>query len=172
MTVRLETERLILRRPEPRDADGFIAFYLTDRARFVGQTDRRHQAWLNFAAEIGHWEIRGWGMFAVEAKKAGRCVGIVGPFYPDGWPEHEIGWLVWPEAEGRGIAHEAALAARHYAKAELGWHRPVSYIDPKNTRSIALAERLGCTRDPDAAVPDGDTPETCLVYRHPAPEAP
>lgn len=42
----------------------------------------------------------------------------------------------------------------------------VSYIDPANARSIALAERLGARHDPDAPLPEGETPEETIVYRH------
>jgi RimJ/RimL family protein N-acetyltransferase len=41
----------------------------------------------------------------------------------------------------------------------------VSYIDRNNSRSIALAERLGAVPDPDAATPDNSDD---LVYRHPS----
>ncbi|MEL7026999.1 MAG: GNAT family N-acetyltransferase, partial [Pseudomonadota bacterium] len=50
---------------------------------------------------------------------------------------------------------------------ELGLSTLVSYIDPENARSIALAERLGAVRDDEAEKPE-DNP---LVYRHPTPEA-
>ena len=67
----VETERLILRRPLPEDAEGYTGFYLSDRAQYVGQTDKPYKAWSYFAAEIGHWEIRGWGMFAVVERATG-----------------------------------------------------------------------------------------------------
>ncbi len=162
----IETERLVLRRPDPKDADGYVDFFLSDRACFVGQTPRRHRAWVYFAGEIGHWEIRGWGMFAVTMKGEDTCIGVVGPSFPDGWPEHELGWLLWPTAEGKGIGFEAACAARRYAYENLGWKTAVSYVDRRNTRSIRLAERLGCTIDDTAS---GIDPED-FVYRHPAPE--
>ncbi len=44
-----------------------------------------------------------------------------------------------------------------------GMTRLVSYIDPRNSRSIRLAERLGAKLDPKAAKVDPDD----LVYRHP-----
>jgi RimJ/RimL family protein N-acetyltransferase len=92
---------------------------------------------------------------------------MTGPWFPEGWPEQEIGWSLWSaEAEGRGFALEAAQAARGYAYGDLGWPTAVSYIRPENRRSIALAQRLGAVLDPDAATPD-DSDD--LVYRHPAP---
>ncbi|MGI9393987.1 MAG: GNAT family N-acetyltransferase, partial [Boseongicola sp.] len=91
-------------------------------------------------------------------------------WYPEDWPEPEIGWTVWAaEAEGEGFAFEAAKAARDFAFRELGWTTAVSYIDDGNDRSVALAERLGAWRDDAAETPDNDEPPV-LVYRHPVPE--
>jgi RimJ/RimL family protein N-acetyltransferase len=78
------------------------------------------------------------------------------------FPERELGWLVYPEAEGHGFAFEAATALRAWARETRKFETLVSYIDPANLRSIRLAERLGAMLDPHAARPDpGD-----LVYRH------
>jgi RimJ/RimL family protein N-acetyltransferase len=117
----------------------------------------------------GHWVHRGFGMFIFHAKGDPTPLGMTGPWFPEGWPEHELGWSVWNSAaEGKGFAFEAARAARDYAWRALGWTCAVSYIDPANDRSIALARRMGAVLDRDATAPgDGEA----LVYRHPAPEA-
>lgn len=164
----IETERLRLRGPERRDWEGFCAFFLSERARYIGGADSRRKAWQAFASEIGHWHLRGFGFWAVTVKPADDCVGLVGCWYPETWPEPEIGWTLWAEAEGRGIAYEAALAVRAHAYGPLGWTTAVSYIDHDNTRSIRLAKRLGAVLDEAASYPEDDP---CLVYRHPAPEA-
>ena len=83
------------------------------------------------------------------------------------WYAPEIGWMVLPEAEGRGIAAEAARALRDWAYATQGWTTLVSHVHPENARSIRLAERLGARLDPSAPHPEDDP---CLVYRHPGPE--
>ena len=54
----LETQRLILRQPQPRDQDAYATFFLSDRARFVQQASSRSNAWKIFAAEIGHWTMQ------------------------------------------------------------------------------------------------------------------
>jgi len=164
----LETERLILRGPEPRDCAAFVDFFMSDRARYVGGPLTRGKAWRTFALEIGHWRMRGFGMWAVTMRGSDDSLGLVGCWFPEGWPEKEIGWIMWRDAEGKGIAHEAALAARDHAYGVLGWPTAVSYIDQPNARSIRLAERLGAARDDAAQCPDG--PEPCLVYRHPGSE--
>jgi RimJ/RimL family protein N-acetyltransferase len=115
----------------------------------------------------GHWVHRGFGMFIFHAKGDAMPLGMAGPWFPEGWPEHEIAWSIWaPAAEGKGLAFEAATAARAYAWNALGWTGAVSYIDPDNARSVRLAERLGAVPDGNP-VPEGES----LTYRHPAPEA-
>lgn len=170
----LVTERLTLRAPAPQDADAFVAYYQTDRSRFTGGPMAPRMAWHFFGTEIGHWAIHGFGMFTVTRTGDDTPLGIVGHWYPLGWPEREVGWVLFDGAEGRGIAHEAARACIDHAYAALGWDSVVSYIDPANARSIALAERLGATLDENATPPvpirkDPEAPES-LVYRHPAPE--
>lgn len=165
-TPTLETERLILRAPAQRDFPAWDAFGRSERATFIGGPFTPRDAWRSFANVVGHWVLRGWGEFVFCVKGSDAALGSAGPWYPEGWPEREIGWSLWrAEDEGQGYAFEAAQAARAHAFDVLGWQTAVSYIDPANARSIALAERLGAERD-DAA-PRVD--ESDLVYRHPAP---
>ena len=164
MKMVLETERLILRRPLPKDKDACVRFFMSDRAVGVGGPFDHGQAWRHFAYELGHWEINDFGMWAVTMKGSDDIMGLVGPWHPDDWPEREIGWFVFEEAEGKGIAFEAAQASIDHARNVLGWTDFVSYIDKDITRSIALAERLGAKLDPEAKAP---ALHPCLVYRHP-----
>ncbi len=167
----LETERLVLRAPAPQDWDVFAAFWATERSQYQGGSRTRHDAWRNHAMLIGHWVLHGYGLFSFCHKDDDVALGVAGPFNPEGWAEAEIGWsVVQPDAEGKGYAYEAAKATRDYAFSTLGWDTAVSYIDPDNARSIALAERLGCTLDKAATLPDLPDWEGTLVYRHPAPE--
>ena len=127
----------------------------------------RRAAWREFCASLACWPLRGFGAWSVTDRADGRYLGEVGLFQPDEYPEPEIGWMVVPEAEGRGIAHEAALAVRAWAYGTLGLRTLVSYIEPANARSIRLAERMGAWLDRHApGIDPGD-----LVYRHPGPEA-
>ncbi len=164
----LTTERLTLRAPAPQDAEAFVAFYQTDRAEFVGGPKSERDAWYFFCAEIGHWAVNGFGMFTVTPQDSDDALGIVGHWYPKGWPEREIGWVLF-DGEGTGIAQEAARACVIHAFRHLGWNTAVSYIDPENARSIALAERLGAELDEAATPPVRKDPDAAdaLVYRHP-----
>lgn len=164
----VETDRLRLRCPRLDDFGAWADFRGSDRAVHLGGPNTRTEAFDKLAEIIGHWHLRGYGRWLVADKKTDAPLGVVGCFYPDDWPEPEIAWSVFAAAEGRGIAYEAALTARTYAYEKLGWTTAVSCTTPDNTRSQALALRLGATREQDFTTVDG---LALQVYRHPGPEA-
>ena len=96
----------------------------------------------------------------------GTLAGQVAVIHPPHFPETEIGWILFDGHEGQGIAFEAAKLALDYTWSTIQPASLVSYIDHRNTRSIALAERLGATRD-DAAEKYDDVD---VVYRHRRPQ--
>jgi aminoglycoside 6'-N-acetyltransferase len=59
----------------------------------------------------------------------------------------EIGWAFNPEYHGRGFATEAARELLVLAFAELSMHRVFAQLDPRNTASAKLCERLGMRRE-------------------------
>lgn len=166
----LTTERLTLRAPQAADFEAIVPFITSDRARFVGGGADKGigVAWRILAIFTGHWHLRGTGVFIMADRATGRPIGSAGPWYPGDWPEPELGWSVWDAAdEGKGYAHEAIVALRRHVYADLGWPTAVSYIDERNTRSLALARRLGCVHDTKA--PPLDREEPVQIWRHPAP---
>lgn len=165
----LKTENLILRGPEMSDVEPFIAFSADkSRSEGFGYIPQRDEAWRWFAMNIGHWHIHGYGYLTIEDKETGKPAGICGIWNPEGWPEPEIGWVVYEGFEGKGIAYEAAVAVRAWAYSELKLTTLTSNIVPDNTRSIALATRLGATFEREY-----ENVQMGLdhLYRHPAPEA-
>jgi len=164
----INTERLTLRAPRLEDFEPYAAYFASDRAKLERGRRDRAGAWKEFSAVAGQWLLRGYGGFSIEDRASGGYLGEVGVFHEEHYPEPELGWMVVTAAEGRGIAYEAALAARRWAYRTLGLKTLVSYIDADNARSIRLAERLGASRDDEAPHPED---EPCLVYRHPGPEA-
>lgn len=166
----IETARLILRRPVPGDWEAYHAFMMSERSHLFGSHGDLGKAFRSFAAWLGHWEIRGFGLFAAEDRATAATVAMAGPWAPPDWPEREIGWMVLDGvAEGKGVAFEAAQAALGHVWGALKWDTAVSYIDATNDRSIRLAERLGARLDPAAQAPDA-MGKDMLVYRHPRPE--
>ncbi|KMW60521.1 Protein export cytoplasm protein SecA ATPase RNA helicase [Candidatus Rhodobacter oscarellae] len=163
----LTTERLVLRAPTMADFPAWAAFRADPvRSAGVGGPHGVGDAWEKFAEIIGHWHFHGFGRFLVADKSTDEPLGVVGPFHPPDWPEPEIAWSVFAAAEGKGVAFEAALASRRWAYETLGWTTVISMVMPGNTRSSKLAERIGCTRDPDYVHEDMGAME---CWRHPGP---
>jgi RimJ/RimL family protein N-acetyltransferase len=167
MVPTLETERLRLRPWRNDDLDAFSAF-TSDRAttQFVGGTFSRGDSWRRIAMFLGHWQLRGFGNWAIEEKASGAFVGYGGLWEPDGWPEREVMWGLLRNYHGRGYATEAAARARAYAFQELQWPTAVSYIVAENLPSRRVAERLGATRDGTTEL-KGTAVD---VWRHPSPD--
>ncbi|MEM9754381.1 MAG: GNAT family N-acetyltransferase [Pseudomonadota bacterium] len=164
-----EAGRLRYRAPHIGDFDAFHAFGTSPRSVGVGGPfPHRHQTFDRMAKLVGHWHLRGFGRWVIADRNNDEPLGVVGPLYPEGWPEPEIAWTVFEAAEGRGIAQEAARFTRQYAYDTLGWTTAISMTTKDNTRSIALARRLGAVRDGVFDFP-GDGP--LLIWRHPGPEA-
>ncbi|PIE14161.1 MAG: GNAT family N-acetyltransferase [Rhodobacterales bacterium] len=164
----IETERLILRALTMADFPAYRDAFASQRTQYVGGPLDELQSWSNFCKETAPWTLTGLGAWAVEERDSGAFTGVIGFYNHPYFPEVELGWMVLPTGEGKGIAYEAAQAARHWAYDSAGLSTLVSYIHCDNARSIALAERLGARLDPDApACPYANH----VTYRHPGPEA-
>jgi RimJ/RimL family protein N-acetyltransferase len=143
----LETPRLTLRAFGASDFEAFAPFYGSEASRYVAGPEARPATWRRIASYAGSWFLRGFGKFVVEEKASKRAVGIVGPWYPEGWPEPEIGWTILPEFQRRGYAIEAAARAIAFAYDELKWPTAMSAIFVGNEPSFQLADKLGAKRD-------------------------
>ena len=132
----LESENLILRGPEKKDAEKVISFLIDEsRSWGFGSSPDRSDAWRWFSTNVGHWHWHGYGYFIIETN-VGEVAGLSGIWNPDGWPEPEVGWAVFDSFEGKSIAYEAACRARRWAYDELEFTTLTSGIVPNNQRSI------------------------------------
>ncbi|MEM6637071.1 MAG: GNAT family N-acetyltransferase [Pseudomonadota bacterium] len=162
---RLETERLVLRGHRFSDFEPMAQHWESPRTRHIGGPLDRREAWRDFSTDCAQWTLRGFGMWILEETSSGETAGWVGFFYPDHYKEPELGWILFEAFEGRGLAYEAALAAREYGSAQWDIKQPPSFIDIDNHRSVALAKRLGATLESTQEKDRG----SYFVYRHPAP---
>jgi RimJ/RimL family protein N-acetyltransferase len=92
---------------------------------------------------IGHWVLRGYGLWAVEERATGRFIGRIGCLEPEGFPAFEIAYTLTRSAWGRGYAREGAAAALRHARETLGRRDITSIIRPANAASIRVARSLG-----------------------------
>lgn len=142
----LETERLTLRMFRPGDlgayaemcADPEVMRYIND-----GRTLSRDETWRDMAVILGHWELRGYGLWAVEERATHSLIGRIGHWNPEGWPGFEVGWMLGRRYWGCGFATEGARAALRHAFSVLNVPHVISLIHPDNALSIRVAQKLG-----------------------------
>lgn len=78
-----------------------------------GRRWSRTESWRHVAMILGHWRLRGHGMWAVERRSDGELIGRVGCIEPDGWPGFEIGWMI-PAASTRARVTRPRPRARRW----------------------------------------------------------
>ena len=141
----LTTDRLRLRMLTNEDFDQYAAIHTDPEVtRFTTRTHMtRMEAWRHMAMILGHWVLRGYGMWGVEELETGRLVGRVGFHNPDGWPAFELGWTIGRNWWGKGYASEAARRCLKYAFEDMNRDHVISLIDPENINSIGVADRIG-----------------------------
>jgi RimJ/RimL family protein N-acetyltransferase len=167
----LETARTRLRAPALGDFPAWAEILCSDRAAHMDGPYDRDTAFVELEASVGAWALRGHGCWTVEDRATGEPLGFVCLNMEPSDRETELGYFFRDAAEGRGLALEAATAARDWAWGQ-GLPSLVSYVDPENARSGALAARLGAARDPHAEAEFAGTPDAGVaVWRHPRPEA-
>ncbi|MFV0358197.1 GNAT family N-acetyltransferase [Tropicimonas sp.] len=167
MIERLETGRLILRRPAIEDRPAYIAYYASDWRATHGPVLAAGSARPRFNAILDHWRQNGYGRFVVELKdRPGEALGLFGPHFPDSYPEQELTGQIWRrDVLGLDIGYEALLITRSHAYENLGWTGAVTYIHSENAPAIRLARRLGAAIDPHAFKPA--VLDTHDAWRHP-----
>lgn len=141
----LETARLRLRQFCEDDLDAYARMTADPEVmRYVGGAPlSREEAWRSLGYILGHWKIRGFGLWAAVEQKSGDLVGRIGLYRPEGWPGLEVGWLVDRARWGEGFATEGGAAAMREGFRALGAKRLISVIEPPNAASIRVAEKLG-----------------------------
>ena len=146
--LELETARLRFRQFREDDLDD-LARLNADPAfsRFIGGRRDRADSWRQLAMLIGHWRLRGYGWYAVTLEGEDRLIGRIGLWYPEGWPEIELGWSLDPALWGQGLATEGARACLDLARDRLGLESVISLIDPDNRASQRVCEKLGGRRE-------------------------
>lgn len=156
----LETERLTLRPPAAADYAVYKAFYADAEASAAyGGPLPAHQAWKKLAADLGHWTLRGHGMWSLEeragAGTGGAMIGGCGLVHPEGWPRAELTWWIVPAARRRGYALEASRAAISFGYDVLRWPQVETHMNDDNDAARRLALKLGGTVIAREAFPDG-----------------
>ena len=162
----IETERLMLRQFREDDWKGLHHYYSSaDATKFtVGRELTEGDTWRTMCSMVGHWQIRGYGSYALEEKSSGTVLGTVGFWYPNDWPSPEIKWALAPSHWGKGYASEAARAVQNIGHSHIPDISLISLINADNIASIRLALAIGATFEKEVLFRG----ENWHIYRHPS----
>jgi RimJ/RimL family protein N-acetyltransferase len=147
----IETPRLVLAPHGLEDFEDCAAMWADPVVvrHISGRPSTREDSWSRLARYSGHWQLMGYGYWAVREKQTKRFVGDVGlsefrrDISPslDGAPE--AGWVLATWAHGRGFATEALAAVLAWHEKRFGHGRTVCMIAPENSASLRVAEKSG-----------------------------
>ena len=155
MTPRLETARLILRAHRLTDFPAMAAMWGDPEVtRFIlGPPATPETTWARLMRYAGHWQMLGYGYWAMECRETGAFFGDVGladwhrALDPPEPAAPEAGWVLARAAHGRGLAAEAMAAVLAWADARADAARITAIFAPDHVRSLAVARRLGFGQD-------------------------
>ncbi|HEX5775149.1 MAG TPA: GNAT family N-acetyltransferase [Caulobacteraceae bacterium] len=156
----LETERLRLRGHRAGDLDALTEMWAHPIVyrHITGKASDRGETWSRMLRLTGQWLVSGFGYWVVEDKATGAFVGEVGfltgerGLDPDFADTPEAGWSLSPAMHGNGYAEEAVRA--FLAWADERYPRTVCMIDPDNTASLRLAEKVSYRKYADTNFKD------------------
>ncbi len=146
----INTARMTLSGMRPEDFERFVEIWTDpDVVRFIGgEAKTRGEAWDAFLRNAGHWQMTGFGQWAVVLQSTRQMVGQAGFFFKDRalgedfdvYPE--AGWVLLPEAQGQGLGYEAVQAAHDWFDRVIPGVL-VAVVDTRNQPSVKLARKLG-----------------------------
>ena len=145
----LETERLVLRRMRPSDAEDMYDYAsradVTEYLLWSPHPSVRYTAdYLKYIKS--RYALGDFYDWAVIEKISGRMIGTCG-FTRFDLPHNcgEIGYVLNPDFHGKGYATEAARRVIEFGFSELGLHRIEAKFMQGNDASLHVMERLGMT---------------------------
>lgn len=155
----LETPRLILRAHTKEDFAALKTIWADPLVvRFIsGQPSTEQQSWTRLMNYLGHWQLLGFGYWAIEEKSTGNYIGEIGladfkrDIYPPISDTLESGWILASSAHGKGYASEALKRVLQWADEEQTVEKTVCIITKDNLRSISLAESCGYVKTSDTS---------------------
>ena len=161
----ITTKRLILRKFVHEDWAALHAYYSDPECiRFTFQRALTEgESWRAMASMVGHWELRGYGPYAIVESGTGLVFGAAGLWFPNDWPEPEIKWALIRSRWGNGYASEAVRAIQPIAFKLLNGKPPISLINADNLASIRLALAVGATFEREMEFRSS----LHYIYRHP-----
>ncbi|WP_201494824.1 GNAT family N-acetyltransferase [Rubrivivax sp. A210] len=163
MALLFQTPRLLCRRWRRTDYGALYAVYSDPVAmRWVGEgkpiTHEACAKW--FEVTETNYSTRGYGMYAIEGKDAGKVIGFCGLIHPGGQEEVEVKYSFLRSEWGKGLASEILPALLEYGAKEHGLHRVIATVDEDHKASQRVLQKAGAKLHETRVEDDGGT--TCV----------
>lgn len=153
---KLRSDRLILCPPCIGHFETYCSFYAdAEASSFYGGPLTPVQAWRKLAYDVGHWALRGFGMWSLVEQASSEMVGGCGILWPEGWPRHELTWWIMPGARRHGYAEAASRTVLRWARKALHWDVVETHMRDENRAAHRLAIKLGGMQIARERFPDG-----------------
>jgi RimJ/RimL family protein N-acetyltransferase len=148
----LETQRLRLRSYVLEDFAAYATMWADPEVtRHIGDGSPKSEAesWTSLLRAVGHWQLLGYGSWAIDEKASRRFIGGIG--FNNSKRDRgealrdllEIGWMLAPPASGKGYATEALKAALEWGRTHFGPVRVIAITAPENFASMRVAQKCG-----------------------------
>ena len=142
----ITTPRLVLRAFTEEDVEPLYRILREeDVLRYFPPTDPlpRDRVQKMVLGLLRHWEARGYGLWAVEARSSGELMGRCGLQWLPDTEEVEVDFILGRAFWGQGFATEAGRASLRYGFEELELERMVGIVHTENIASQRVLEKLG-----------------------------
>jgi len=147
METLIETERLILRKVIPDDAeDIFLLHSDPEVQKYTGEAAVRTIAEVKEGMKTHNfkdYETYGFGRLAAVLKQTDQFIGWAGLKYLPQFDQVDLGYRLKQEFWGKGYATEASLAIIEYGFNTLELERIIAISMPENIASIRVMEKIG-----------------------------
>ncbi|MBD5506878.1 MAG: GNAT family N-acetyltransferase [Lachnospiraceae bacterium] len=144
----LQTERCVIRETTVEDVDSFYRLYeetsITEYMEPLFEDRDEEIAYTkNYIEKV--YGFYGYGMWTVLEKNSGEVIGRAGITWREGYELPELGFVIGVPWQRQGYAFEVCAAILAYAKTELLMEQVQALVQPGNTNSLRLCEKLGFT---------------------------
>ncbi len=142
----LETERCIVRETTEEDVDTFYKMYAEPSITAYMENlfeDRNKEIQYVKQYREYMYGFYGFGIWTVLWKETREIIGRIGLTVREGYEEPELGFMLGVPWQKKGLAEEVCLAVLHYGKVALEFESVQALVEPGNTESVKLLQKLG-----------------------------
>jgi RimJ/RimL family protein N-acetyltransferase len=142
----IETDRLVLRKPAPEDAELLIALFADPEVMRLygsGRTFDRARMTEALAEVERHYRDHGYGAQVMVLKETGEVIGLTGLQRGPISPGVQLGFVLAKNAWGNGYAFESGIALLDYGFSKLSLDRIEAITPASNVWAVAVIRKLG-----------------------------